>query len=149
MSHNQHPKSTLGSRLKAFRKSKKLTQVDIANYIGVTKGFVSHIENNRNDPTIKQLKILADILDCDLHELITGRNKTGLDISDLWPGNQLIVILAIAILRRMETLRDQNFSKWWKRHAPDIETPEPPWLDELDIPIKLVIGDLVIPIDLE
>jgi len=61
---------TLGERLKEERKSKGYTLDQVAKEIGKTNGNVSHWENNRNDPSISDLKKLATLYGCTVSDLI-------------------------------------------------------------------------------
>ena len=62
-----------GSRLRKLRKHKGLTQAQLAKKIGYKRsGSVSNIENNKTPPDIQSLAKLGDLLDADLHWLITG-----------------------------------------------------------------------------
>jgi len=49
----------LGSKLKMLRKSRGLTQDIIADLLGVSRGNVSHYENNSRTPSIKSIEKLA------------------------------------------------------------------------------------------
>lgn len=50
-------------RLKMLRIEKKLSQPDLANLIGVSKGMISFWENGINEPTITNLIKLSQIFD--------------------------------------------------------------------------------------
>ena len=56
--------------IKECRRSKKLTQSDLANALGVERTTVSMWENNCSRPSIDTLKQIAKILNCSLDELI-------------------------------------------------------------------------------
>lgn len=53
----------LGERLKDLRKSKKVTQDEVAKVLKITRGAYSHFENNRNEPSLDLLNKLADYFD--------------------------------------------------------------------------------------
>ena len=59
--------SNLGTRLKAYRKSRNMTLEQLANVLNendpnlkITKGRLSRWENNKEEPKLSSLKILAD-----------------------------------------------------------------------------------------
>ncbi len=51
----------LGNILKSLRKSKNMTQQDIANRINVTQSAYAHYEAGRKEPNIRTLILLAEI----------------------------------------------------------------------------------------
>ena len=53
---------TLGARIKTLRKEKGLTQPQLAEIIGVSKGVISFCENGVNEPKASYVKTLAQIL---------------------------------------------------------------------------------------
>ena len=59
----------LGDRIKRARKKIGLTQEDIANKIGVKRSVISKYENGLIEPSISQLKKIADALDVPWYEL--------------------------------------------------------------------------------
>ena len=52
---------SLGARLKTKRKQLKLTQVDVANHLGIDNTTVSKWESDTYEPDIDSLKKLADL----------------------------------------------------------------------------------------
>lgn len=63
---------TIGQRIKGLRKSKGLTQTQLAQEIGVTDKAVSKWEVNDGNPDISLLPILARIFACSIDYLLTG-----------------------------------------------------------------------------
>ena len=61
---------TLGSRISAWRKKKKLTQDQLAEQLGVTAQAVSKWENDQSCPDITTLPKLAEIFGCSTDELL-------------------------------------------------------------------------------
>lgn len=53
---------TLGEKLKAFRKSSKLSLKSLSEKTDVSISFLSDIENNRSNPSIDNLKLIAKAL---------------------------------------------------------------------------------------
>ena len=52
----------VGSILRAARKAKKLTQIDLASYLGITNQTVNNWEHGRSIPTLEQAQKLSKIL---------------------------------------------------------------------------------------
>ncbi|EMG32518.1 helix-turn-helix domain-containing protein [Streptococcus oralis] len=63
-----------GKRLREVRKSKKLTQQQIADEIGVNRGSYSNWEKGKREPSFENLVKLADLLDVSLDWLF-GRDR--------------------------------------------------------------------------
>ena len=55
-----------GKRLREVRKSKKLTQQQIADEIGVNRGSYSNWEKGKREPSFENLIKLADLLEVTL-----------------------------------------------------------------------------------
>lgn len=49
----------LGNNLKRIRTEKGITQGDIAKSLGVSRGFVSNLENGKTNPTLATITKLA------------------------------------------------------------------------------------------
>ena len=60
----------LGLRIKELRKSKKLTQEDLAYNQDISLSQIARIETGKLNPTICTLKKIADGLSVDLFELL-------------------------------------------------------------------------------
>jgi transcriptional regulator with XRE-family HTH domain len=52
----------LGNNLKRIRTQKGITQGDIARSLGVSRGFVSNIENGKTNPTLATIARLANAI---------------------------------------------------------------------------------------
>jgi transcriptional regulator with XRE-family HTH domain len=66
---------TFGERLHKSRKTKGLSQADLAARLGFTAHtIISRWEKNSAHPSFKHLLKLNEILEVDLHWLITGEN---------------------------------------------------------------------------
>jgi len=57
-------------KIKKLRMSKKMTQAEFANFIGVKRTTLSMWENGNSYPSISMLKEIAKILDCKIEDLI-------------------------------------------------------------------------------
>lgn len=73
---NPHPEQetrrTAGMLLVQRRREKGISQEDLANRLHVTRQTVSGWERDRTQPDLDALRLLAEILDLDLNELICG-----------------------------------------------------------------------------
>lgn len=52
----------LGDRLREARKQKSLTLTELAKQLGVTTGYLSNLENNRQEPSLPMLRALSEKL---------------------------------------------------------------------------------------
>lgn len=57
------------NKIKEFRKTKKISQVDIANIIKVKQNTISQWENETRIPNVKQAIKLAEILETTVENL--------------------------------------------------------------------------------
>lgn len=60
----------LGKNLKRIRTKKGITQGDIARFLGVSRGFVSNIENGKTNPTLATIARLANAIGASTDELL-------------------------------------------------------------------------------
>ncbi|EGW36443.1 helix-turn-helix transcriptional regulator [Desulfosporosinus sp. OT] len=60
----------LGANIANYRKLKRLTQSDLARVTGVSKGFISAIEEGRKVPRIKTLARIAECMGVNLETLL-------------------------------------------------------------------------------
>lgn len=68
--------STFGSRLRTFRKTKKLSGEELGAVVGIGRGQVSSIENNKSMLTLEGcIKICTTYPDLDANWLITGQGE--------------------------------------------------------------------------
>ncbi|MGP7817731.1 helix-turn-helix domain-containing protein [Niallia sp. 01092] len=62
-------KKKLGALIKAKRKEKKLTQIIISEETGLSRNYISDIENGRYMPSTESLYKIASCIDMDLNVL--------------------------------------------------------------------------------
>jgi len=60
----------LGLNLKRIRTKKAISQGDIARELGVSRGFISTIENGKTNPTLSTIAKLAKALNVSTNELL-------------------------------------------------------------------------------
>ena len=64
----------LGKKIKLYRESKKMTQVEIAELLGVKPATVSKYESGSLEPNIESLKKLSEVFDISIDELLKEDN---------------------------------------------------------------------------
>ncbi len=67
---NNKNKEIFAKRLKAFRKSKQLTQVELSEKIGIGRGVIAYYESCAKNPTIDTLQKFADFFDVPVTEFL-------------------------------------------------------------------------------
>lgn len=65
----------LNKRMKRLRKSKNLTQKELATLAGVSQGFISSCEKGKQMPSLKTLDRIAKVLEVPPNKLIDGRKR--------------------------------------------------------------------------
>ena len=66
----QNESAKLGLNLKRIRTKKAISQGDIARELGVSRGFVSTIENGKTNPTLSTIAKLAKALNVSTNALL-------------------------------------------------------------------------------
>jgi len=66
----QSESAKLGKNLKRIRVQKSMTQGDIVRTLGVSRSFVSNIENGKTNPTLATIAKLAKALGVSIEDLI-------------------------------------------------------------------------------
>ena len=60
----------LGENLKKIRTKKGISQGDIARSLGVSRGYISNIENGKTNPTLGTIARLAKAVGASVDELV-------------------------------------------------------------------------------
>jgi transcriptional regulator with XRE-family HTH domain len=60
----------LGKNLKRIRTAKGITQGDIVRSLGVSRSFISNIENGKTNPTLATIAKLAEAIGVSIDELL-------------------------------------------------------------------------------
>jgi putative transcriptional regulator len=60
-------------RIKEEREKAKLTQEELAEKVGITRAYLSQLENNHKEPSIKLLTQIAKALNISIKKLICER----------------------------------------------------------------------------
>lgn len=69
MAINQNLERKFGAKLAYVRKSKKLSQMKLAEIVDMNFNYIGQIERGEANVTIHTMKILADALDVEMKEL--------------------------------------------------------------------------------
>ena len=64
--------SKLGKRIRALRNEKGWSQVEMADFLGMNRGYLSELETGKRDPSLSVLKTIADGLSISLSRLFDG-----------------------------------------------------------------------------
>lgn len=60
----------VGNQIKFYREMLKLTQLELANKLGISYQALSNYENNRREPSIALIKKICKIFDISTDELL-------------------------------------------------------------------------------
>lgn len=93
---------TLNENIRQLRLARSLSQVDLANALGVTKQSVSNWENNNIQPSIDMLIRLAQFFSVSTDSILGLNHRKYIEISDL-TDYQIAHISAI-----IDDIRDKN-----------------------------------------
>lgn len=72
---------TLGQKITKIRKEKKLSQVDVASYVGVSRDAISKYERDDIIPSVENAKKIAQVLSVSLDYLVSEDDN--LEIVDI------------------------------------------------------------------
>ncbi|MFT4416602.1 helix-turn-helix domain-containing protein [Fredinandcohnia humi] len=65
----------IGSKVRAIRNRKKITIAQMSEATGLSKGFISNVENNNTSPSINTLSTIATFLDVPLPYLLLEKKQ--------------------------------------------------------------------------
>ncbi|MEC5424218.1 cupin domain-containing protein [Virgibacillus sp. C22-A2] len=65
----------IGSKIRAIRKRKKITIALMSEQTGLSKGFISNIENDNTSPSLNTLQVIASFLDVPLPYLLLEKKQ--------------------------------------------------------------------------
>ena len=72
-------KDGFGERLKSIRKRKNLTQLELADAVGCSRGYIGSLETGAFSPSMTVLRKLAAMLGVEVHELLYSRTRGDAD----------------------------------------------------------------------
>lgn len=97
--------SSIGERIKTLRKSKKLTQKEIAAKVGVSAAAFFHWEKDVNIPKLEYLNILAPELDSTIDYIMYGKEESSENIKDFRPVTRMLPVLTHVQCGNMTNVR--------------------------------------------
>jgi transcriptional regulator with XRE-family HTH domain len=62
----------LGNRVRNLRRKHGWTQVEMAEFLGVDRSYLSEIETGKKDPSLRVLKTIADGFHLTLAQMLRG-----------------------------------------------------------------------------
>jgi len=65
----------IGGNIRKYRELQELNQIQLANYLGVTRELISLIESGKRDISIENLSRLADLFGIELSDLLEEDNE--------------------------------------------------------------------------
>lgn len=65
----------IGSKIRDIRKRKKITIAQMSEKVGLSKGFISNIENDNTSPSLNTLQTIAKFLDVPLPYLLLEKKQ--------------------------------------------------------------------------
>jgi len=65
-------KKKFGAKLRALRIRRRWSQVEMADFLAINRGYLSQLETGKRDPSLTILKMLADGLSITLSKLLDG-----------------------------------------------------------------------------
>ncbi|MDQ0201354.1 transcriptional regulator with XRE-family HTH domain [Neobacillus ginsengisoli] len=68
-------KLDIGSKIRSIRKRKKVTIAQMCEGTGLSKGFISNVENNNTSPSINTLQTIASFLEVPLPYLLLEKKQ--------------------------------------------------------------------------
>ena len=96
----------LGDRIKILRLSNKMSQVELANKLGVSKQSVSNWENDNIMPSVDMLKKIAEFFQCSADYLLEldERGKLTLTTGNLTPSQFAHITALVKEFQRLNSL---------------------------------------------
>jgi transcriptional regulator with XRE-family HTH domain len=67
-----HIRVLFGQRLRSLRKKKGWTQVELADYLGLDRGYVSNIERGQRNVTLETAQVVARGFGISISQLLKG-----------------------------------------------------------------------------
>lgn len=100
----------LGEKIRQIRKSKGLTQEQLAEQIGIDNKHLSRIEKGRHMPTYNIIKKLAQVLDFDIYKI------DDMPVTDI-PQPDKVYLKALNILNSAKTDDERKYYLEALQHA--------------------------------
>lgn len=105
----------LGKRIKELRNKSKLTQIELADLVGVTKSTIAAYENDSRQPSYEVLVKMANVFKVSTDSLLLNRSGAVLEVQGL-NRDQLDVVERLIMQFRKSNLTDIFLLK----HSPEL-----------------------------
>lgn len=110
--------ASIGCKIKQVRLSKKITQEELAEAVGVGVTHISHLETGSGTVSLKVFLAIVNYLDCSADELLCKEIKTARPIVDNWLAELVadcdqteVKIIADTVTALKQTLRKNKPSE--------------------------------------
>lgn len=97
-----------GEKLKAIRKSKRLTQLDLSRRLNVSKGTVSAYEQGLSYPSIETLVKICEILDTSSDYLLGISDDLPFKLGGLTDEQMESVLQFVSLIERANGILDKQ-----------------------------------------
>ena len=77
-------KEEIGTRIRAMRKSRQMTQEDLAKAIGQSPSSITMYETGRREPDFETMEALADVFNVPLASLVAGEDQLAKILEDYY-----------------------------------------------------------------
>lgn len=74
----------IGRRIKEKRRERKITQEVLAETMNISIAYLSRIERGKTPVNIERLMVIAELLEVDVGELISGTSSETIGIETYW-----------------------------------------------------------------
>jgi transcriptional regulator with XRE-family HTH domain len=85
------PESEIGKRIQQYRISNRLTLQQLADKAGLTKGYLSRIENSKRSPPVSTLIAVVNALNISISELFGENAENGTNITLVKPSERRLI----------------------------------------------------------
>ena len=99
-----------GDKLKKLRKSKRLTQGELASFLGISASAVGMYEQNRRSPSISDVTAIADFFSVTTDYLLE-EDKKERDVSELIAELKNRLLCADGLMFKGEALTDKELKQ--------------------------------------
>jgi transcriptional regulator with XRE-family HTH domain len=103
------PEERFGAFIRARREAKEIGLREMARMIGVSPTYVSKVERDEYPPPAEdKIRLIAEVIDCDVDELLAKAGKVASDLSDIIKRNPVEVA---ALLRTASGLSPDELAR--------------------------------------
>ena len=115
-------KNLLGENITKARKSRNISQAELAEKIGVDRSSISHYESGTKCPTLQKIELIAEVLDVKIEELLIPTDNTSMGTTISF--KQPVILEGGEKIYTPEDLTDEDLYLIKKLHEADEKTRE-------------------------